>query len=197
MIIILTAIISFFCGSIPTGYLITKKMYGIDIRTKGSGNIGSTNVKRIAGKKASIITQILDITKGVVPVILGMCLANSIKLPVSTNAYLSIIAISVILGHNYTPFLIFKGGKGVNTTIGAFILIAPVSILSGVAVYFILRMFTSIVSIRSILLGMTIPIVCIIMKLPVPIIYAGIAAAILIVFRHKSNLIRLINKEEK
>jgi glycerol-3-phosphate acyltransferase PlsY len=197
MIIVLTVVISFLCGSIPTGYLITKKMYGIDIRTKGSGNIGSTNVKRIAGNKASIITQILDITKGVIPVLLGIYLSNITKLPVSVNAYLSIIAISVILGHNYTPFLIFKGGKGVNTTIGAFILIAPVSILSGVAVYFILRMFTSIVSIRSILLGMTIPIVCIIMKLPVPIIFSTIAAAILIIFRHKSNLIRLINKQEK
>ena len=125
MIIITTIIIAFLSGSIPTGYLLTKKLCGIDIRTKGSGNIGSTNVKRIAGKKVSIITQIIDILKGMLPVALGMYLAKTIKLPLSTDIYLSIIAIAAILGHNYTPFLKFKGGKGVNTTLGAFVLIIP------------------------------------------------------------------------
>lgn len=194
MIFIISIIISFLCGSIPTGYLITKKLYGIDIRTKGSGNIGSTNVKRIAGTKISIITQIIDIIKGIIPMILALWLAQIINLPIPTNAYLSIMAIAVILGHDYTPFLGFNGGKGVNTTIGAFFLLAPIAILSGVAIYFILRLFTRIVSIRSIGLGITIPIICIIMKLPFEIIISATAACILMVFRHKNNLIKLINK---
>lgn len=197
MIFIITIIISFLCGSIPTGYLITKKLCGIDIRTKGSGNIGSTNVKRIAGTKISIITQIIDILKGTIPVILAICLAKTISLPVSINAYLSIIAIAVILGHDYTPFLAFNGGKGVNTTIGAFLLLAPIATLAGVAIHLILRLFTSIVSIRSIAIGVTIPIVCIIMKLPIEIIIAAAIACILMIYRHKSNLIRIIHKEEK
>lgn len=197
MIFIITIIISFLCGSIPTGYLITKKLCGIDIRTKGSGNIGSTNVKRIAGTKISIITQIIDILKGTIPVILAICLAKTISLPVSTNAYLSIIAIAVILGHDYTPFLAFNGGKGVNTTLGAFLLLAPIATLTGVAIHLILRLFTSIVSIRSIAIGVTIPIVCIIMKLPIEIIIAAAIACILMIYRHKSNLIRIIHKEEK
>jgi len=185
---------SFLCGSIPTGYLIIKKLYGIDIRTKGSGNIGSTNVKRIAGIKIAIITQIIDILKGIVPVALALGVSKILNLPIPTNIYLSIVALVVILGHDYTPFLGFNGGKGVNTTIGAFFLLAPISILSGVAVYFILRLFIKVVSIRSIGLGITIPIICIIMKLPSEIIISATMACILMIFRHKNNLIKLIAK---
>ncbi|MFL0196266.1 glycerol-3-phosphate 1-O-acyltransferase PlsY [Clostridium sp. WILCCON 0269] len=196
MIIMVTIIISFLCGSIPTGYLIAKKFKGIDIRTKGSGNIGSTNVKRIVGTKLSIITQVIDALKGSIPIILGMYLARIMKLPISTDIYLSIIAISTILGHDYTPFLSFKGGKGVNTTLGTFILLAPIPTLIGIAFYFILRLFTNIVSIRSIVTGLSIPIMCVLMKVPVSIVMTSTIASILIVFRHKENLIRLIHNEE-
>lgn len=197
MIIIVSIILAFLCGSIPTGYLITKKIYGIDIRTKGSGNIGSTNVKRIAGTKASIITQIGDILKGIIPITLGIGVARSLSLPISKDIYFSSITLAVILGHNYTPFLGFKGGKGVNTTLGAFILLIPVPTLTGVAVYFIFKLFTSIVSIRSMVLGVTIFIASIIMRSPLPIVVSTAMAAALIIFRHKDNIKRIINKEEK
>ncbi|OOM78741.1 glycerol-3-phosphate 1-O-acyltransferase PlsY [Clostridium sp. BL-8] len=197
MIIIITIVIAFLCGSIPTGYLLTKKLYRIDIRTKGSGNIGSTNVKRIAGTKISIITQIIDILKGIIPVFLGMYLIKVINLPISSSIFLSLITIAVILGHDFTPFLKFNGGKGVNTTLGAFILVAPIPTLIGVTVYFILRSFTSIVSIRSISIGITIPIMCFIMKFPAAIVFSAIAACVLMILRHKGNLIRIINNEEK
>lgn len=197
MIIIITIIVSFLCGSIPTGYLLKKKFCEVDIRTKGSGNIGSTNVKRIAGAKISFITQIIDILKAIIPVALGLYLANTIKLPVPKNVYISIIAIAVILGHDYTPFLKFKGGKGVNTTVGAFILIAPIPTLIGVAVHFILRLFTSIVSIRSLAICFTIPIMCIIIKSPISIVVSSIIACILMLVRHKDNLTRIIHNEEK
>ncbi len=197
MIIIITIVIAFLCGSIPTGYLLTKKLYRIDIRTKGSGNIGSTNVKRIAGTKISIITQIIDILKGIIPVFLGMYLIKVINLPISSSIFLSLITIAVILGHDFTPFLKFNGGKGVNTTLGAFILVAPIPTLIGVTVYFILRSFTSIVSIRSISIGITIPIMCFIMKFPAAIVFSATAACVLMILRHKGNLIRIIHNEEK
>lgn len=197
MIFVLSIILSFVFGSIPTGYLITKKLYGIDIRTKGSGNIGSTNVKRVAGTKISIITQIVDISKGMIPVLIAIYLAKTIKLPVSTNVYLSIIAIVSILGHDFTPFLSFNGGKGVNTTMGAFIFLAPLPTLMGVVIHFILRLFTKIVSIRSIAIGITIPILCIIMKFPIEIIISSGIACIIMILRHKDNLIRIIHNEEK
>ncbi|MCJ7689349.1 MAG: glycerol-3-phosphate 1-O-acyltransferase PlsY [Clostridiaceae bacterium] len=197
MIVVISIIIAFLFGSIPSGYLITKKMCGIDIRTKGSGNIGSTNVKRIVGTKIAIITQTIDVLKGVIPVALGIYLSRTIKLPVTSDTYLSIIAIAAILGHDYTPFLKFKGGKGVNTTLGVFIFIAPIPTLTGIAVYFILHLFINIVSIRSIAIGITIPVMCIITKLPNPIIVSTTIACGLIVLRHKDNLVRIMRKEEK
>lgn len=196
IIMIITIIISFLCGSIPTGYLITKKFRGVDIRTKGSGNIGSTNVKRIVGTKLSILTQILDITKGIIPIILAMYLAKTTKLSIPTNEYLSIIAIVVVLGHDFTPFLKFKGGKGVNTTVGAFIFVAPLPTLIGVAVHFILRLFTKIVSIRSIAIGVTIPVMCIIMNMSTSIAVSALFACILMIFRHKDNLMRIVHNKE-
>jgi acyl-phosphate glycerol 3-phosphate acyltransferase len=184
-------------GSIPTGYLLVKNFCGIDIRTQGSGNIGSTNVKRIVGTKISIATQVGDIVKGVVAVALGILASKLYELPISTDVYISIIAVVVILGHDYTPFLGFNGGKGVNTTMGAFILLAPIATLSGVVVYFILRATTKIVSIRSISLGATIPIMCIVLREPRPIILATICASLIMIYRHKANIVRMIKKEEK
>ncbi|KHD38622.1 hypothetical protein NL50_03730 [Clostridium acetobutylicum] len=197
IIVITTVMVSFLCGSIPTGYLITKKLSGIDVRTKGSGNIGSTNVKRVAGTKISMITQVMDILKGIIPVLLCMLIASKIKLPISTSMYLSIIVIAVILGHDYTPFLGFNGGKGVNTTVGAFFLLAPAAVLAGAVVYFVLRLFTKIVSIKSIAVGITMPIACIVLRLPIEITVCAIIACGLLILRHKDNLIRLVHNEEK
>lgn len=195
MIIIAGFLISFLCGSIPTGYLITKKVCGIDIRTQGSGNIGSTNVKRIAGTKISLITQVCDILKGLIPVALAILITTIIDLPLSRNLFLSTIALASILGHDFTPFLSFNGGKGVNTTLGAFILIAPIPIIAGVIVHIFLKVFTDIVAIRSIVLGIVIPLVCIIMKLPSPIILTTLIAAILLIYRHKDNIINILNEK--
>lgn len=196
IILTLTFLLAFLCGSIPTGYLIIKKLYGIDIRTTGSKNIGSTNVKRLAGTKISIITQTIDVLKGLLPVLIGMYISKIIELPITQATYVSIIAIAVILGHDYTPFLNFNGGKGVNTTLGAFFLIAPLPTISGVIFHLILGKFTSIVSMRSIILGATIPIMSIIMNLQFSIIISSTIAFLLIIFRHKDNLIRIINHQE-
>jgi glycerol-3-phosphate acyltransferase PlsY len=197
MIIIITILVFFLCGSIPTGYLLTKKFCEIDIRTKGSGNIGSTNVKRIAGTKISIITQAIDVLKGIIPVFLGIYLGKTMNLSMSTSTFIAIIAIVVVLGHDFTPFLKFNGGKGVNTTLGAYVLVAPIPTVIGLAVYFILRLFTSIVSIRSIAIGVTIPIMCIVMKSPIEIVVSATTACVLMIVRHKENIIRIIYNEEK
>jgi len=195
-IILLTVFFAFICGSIPAGYLLVKKYCGIDIRTKGSGNIGSTNVKRVAGSKISAITQALDITKGMIPVAFSMALAAAYKLPIEKNTFLAIVAIAAIIGHNYTPFLEFNGGKGVNTTVGAFILIAPVPTISAIAMHYLLKIFTPIVSVRSIALGLTLPIASIIIGDNPVIIYSEIVAAIIMIIRHKDNLIRLFQGKE-
>ncbi len=195
-ILILSIIVSFLCGSIPTGYIIMKKFYGIDIRTKGSGNIGSTNVKRIAGLKTAVLTQAGDVIKGLVPVALAMYISHIVVLPVPSEVYLCLVAMAAVLGHDYTPFLSFNGGKGVNTTLGAFFLLSPFSIALGVLMYFVLKKATDIVSIRSLALGITIPLTCIIFKKPLAIIITSTLACILMIYRHKDNIKRLAHHEE-
>lgn len=197
ILIICSCILAYLFGSIPTGYLLVKRFCKVDVRTKGSGNIGSTNVKRVAGSKISAATQCVDIVKGIIPVFIAIIIYNNCAINISKETYLSLVALSAIFGHNFTPFLGFNGGKGVNTTLGAFVLISPIAVFSGVAVYFILRPFTSIVSIRSLSLGLAIPMVSIIVQRPLPIIIAAFIAWVVMIIRHKSNLIRLIKKEEK
>ena len=196
IIIITTILLSFLMGSIPTGYLLIKRNLGIDIRTQGSGNIGSTNVKRVAGKKISVLTQVGDIVKGLLPVLIAAVIAYNFKLPISSDLYLSLVALAAILGHDYTPFLGFNGGKGVNTTLGAYFLLAPLSILLGVAVYFLLRYVTKIVSIRSMALGITIPLVAILTHKSLTVVIFTTIACLLLIFRHRDNIKRIVNKEE-
>ncbi len=200
LILILTILGSFLCGSIPFGYICVKIACGIDIRKEGSGNIGSTNVKRVAGKKISILVLVLDMAKGILPVLIAVCIsefATSINLPVSGDLYCSLTAVAAILGHDFTPFLKFNGGKGVNTTLGAFVLIAPIPVFSAGAVYLLLKIFTPVVSIKSLVLGLAIPAVCILTNRPLPVTLAAVFASALLIYRHKSNISRLIKGQEK
>ena len=167
-----------------------------DIRDAGSGNIGSTNVKRVAGTKLSLVTQVIDILKGLIPVALGLMLIRYFDLG-SAKAFLaSAIALAAILGHDFSPFLGFRGGKGVNTTIGAFLLLAPVAVIVAIGVFYALRLVTSIVSPRSLALGLTLAIVTGICRLAPEIIGAAWIAALLMFFRHKENIDRLMKHKE-
>ena len=120
----LLVIFSYLMGSIPTGYILVKKTLNKDVRDYGSGNIGATNVKRVAGDKLSKITAICDMLKAIIPVLLTRILIWTDILQTNESLILSLVAIAAILGHNYTIFLKFKGGKGVATAFGA---IAPIS----------------------------------------------------------------------
>jgi acyl phosphate:glycerol-3-phosphate acyltransferase len=195
-IAILLVVISFLCGSIPTGYLLIKVFRHRDIRTIGSGNIGSTNVRRAGGSGLSLTTQIIDILKGMIPVVLGLLLNQYYRFEEGKSLLLAAIALASILGHDFSPFLKFKGGKGVNTTIGAFILIAPLAVLAGIAVFVALRILTPVVSIRSLILGVAIPIEGWMTGSP-PLITAALwIAALLIFIRHIENIRRLFADRE-
>ena len=187
-IIILTFLIAFLAGSIPCGYIIAKKFYGIDITNEGSGNIGSTNMNRIIGRKASVITQILDIAKGLIPVFISYLICMNWDNESNKYIYLSLVALTTIIGHDYTPFLGFNGGKGVNTTIGAFFLMTPIATLSGVAVYFLLKPATSIVFIRSLALGLTMLILSWVLGINHIVLLGLVAANILLFIRHIPNI---------
>lgn len=187
---------AFFLGSIPTGFLLVKRYKAVDIRTLGSGNIGSTNVRRIAGAKIAFATQIIDILKGFVPVAAGYCLGRHLRLPVDQKVFLPALALAAILGHDFTPFLKFRGGKGVNTTMGAFLLLVPMPVLLSAAVYFGLRLITSIVSIRSLALSLSLAVATVLTARSLPLIFAVVLAALLIIASHHENLVRLARGKE-
>ncbi len=195
-LVYLAVLLSFLIGSIPTGYLLVKKYLNIDIRTKGSGNIGSTNVKRVAGTKLSLITQAIDIAKGVVPMLIANFIYVFGHLSVDKSMYLSAVALAAVLGHNYTPFLHFHGGKGVNTTLGAYIFIAPIPVALGILLHVGLKKVFPVVAVRSIILGAAIAVSAAAMGLPLPVVYSCIAAAIIMVLRHRKNIKELLSKEK-
>ncbi len=185
---------SYLLGSIPFGYLLTKHFAGKNVMEEGSGNIGSTNVKRVAGKKISIITQLLDMFKGLLPVALFYIFIDK-KIP--THEFLVYaIALSAILGHDFSFFLKLKGGKGVNTTLGASILIAPLPVLIAVAVYFFIRWRFKYVSLGSILLAISLPISEVLISGISPSFYYFLICMILILLLHHKNIKRLFKKQE-
>ena len=148
MTIFLMILLSYLIGSIPTGYLIVKWKFGKDVRNFGSGNIGSTNVGRVAGKKYQIITTILDILKGFVPVVIADIACRNNLISINKELFLILIAFTTIIGHNFTIFLKFKGGKGVSTTIGSFVYLVPIPMLIVAILFFSMKLKTKVVSIR-------------------------------------------------
>jgi glycerol-3-phosphate acyltransferase PlsY len=187
---------AFLCGSIPTGYLLVKHYHRKDIRKLGSGNIGSTNVMRNTGLKLSKVTQVIDILKGLIPVAVTIYLSDKVNFNIEKNTLYAIMAIIPILGHDYTPFLGFRGGKGVNTTVGSFLLLAPVAVLISGAMFYLLRLVTPIFSIRSIALSIILFASAILLNEPFELVCSTFVAMILIVIRHKDNLERVKNKTE-
>lgn len=183
-------ILSFLLGSIPFGYIIVKLATGKDIRKEGSGNIGSTNVKRVAGRKVSILVQVLDILKGLLPVLIYKIAGGR-----DANVACIIASLSVI-GHVFSPFLSFKGGKGINTTLGAFILICPIPVIASILIHILLKSLTDIVSIRSIILSLAIPLISYILNYERAIVQVTFIIAIIIIYAHRENIKRIIKKEE-
>jgi len=185
-------LLSYLLGSIPVGYLLTKFYTGQNILKIGSGNIGSTNVRRVSGKKLSVITQICDMLKGFLPVVLFLVF----KPKVSIEYYILMLALAPIIGHDFSIFLKFKGGKGVNTTLGASILLAPYSVFIAVGLFFIIKWLFKYVSLGSIVIALTIPLIEIILYGLTPIFYYLLICSFLIIFLHRKNIMRLINGTE-
>ncbi len=188
-------IIAYLLGSIPFGYLFTKRTTGKNILESGSGNIGSTNVERIAGKNISLLTQLCDMLKGLLPVAAILILQyNSI---ISLDKFLVYyVAFASIVGHDFSVFLRFKGGKGVNTTLGASILLTPFAVLISVLVYFLVKWRTNYVSLGSICLAISLPLINLLLQNLSLSFYYLLAASLLIIVMHIPNIRRLIQGTE-
>lgn len=195
--IVLLALFGYLMGSIPTGYIIVKKNLHIDIREHGSGNIGATNVGRVAGKRLGTITTILDMAKAMIPVIISDIFLRTGLIDFDRATALTIVGVCAILGHNYTVFLKFKGGKGVATTIAAFAYILPIPLALSVFTFLGLKKFTKIVSIRSMALGTVLFLSTLLLGYDKVYIIGTLIACLLIFWRHKANIGRIIRGEEK
>jgi glycerol-3-phosphate acyltransferase PlsY len=206
LVLIIIAALSYLVGSIPIAVIVSKKLYGYDIREKGSGNMGSTNAFRVMGWKAGILVQVLDIAKGAFAVIvIAGFLGAELAIPNVTGfedfTLIKIMAgIFAVLGHIFSAFVNFRGGKGINTAAGMLIGIAPVD--AGIALLFFLLAvgFSGYISLGSILAAFTLPSSMMfrynILHVAVPgystIIYFLIGLFLLIVYTHRSNIKRLI-----
>lgn len=195
--IFLLALFGYLMGSIPTGYILVKKNLHIDIREHGSGNIGATNVGRVAGKRLGTITTVLDMAKAIIPVIITDIFLRTDLIHLDRAPALTIVGVCAILGHNYTVFLKFKGGKGVATTIAAFAYILPIPMTFAVLTFLGLKKFTKIVSIRSMALGTVLFLSTLILGYNKIYVFGTLIACVLIFWRHKANIGRIIRGEEK
>ena len=185
-------------GATPFGFLMGKSR-GLDIRNHGSGNIGATNVFRIVGKKEGVFVFLLDVLKGLGPVLLGRHLAGGI-LEGEGGDSLSIvsvlIALATIIGHNHTFWLGFKGGKGVATSAGALVALMPWPVLVSVVVWVAFFFTSRYVSVASIAAAISVPISLVVQgfingSFDLPLLILGIVVAVLGVWRHRVNIARL------
>jgi len=196
---ILWYLFAYFVGGIPFGYLIAKYFAGINIKEHGSGNIGATNVLRVLkeidpvkAKKLAALTLFLDAFKGAFIIILA-------KLLGVCDATQWTLAILVIIGHCFSPFLKFHGGKGVATTAGALLILIPKAVLVGLVVWFIMAKTVKISSLSS-LTGILIGLFSTYILYPHLDIqsYAPLwIIAFIIIYKHKENIYRLITGQEK
>lgn len=192
---VLLVVAAYLVGAIPFGYILTRYHTGKNILKEGSGNVGSTNVRRVAGRKVSFYTQILDILKGLIPV--GAYLWFIEDLHFQTPDYLIyLIALASIAGHDFSIFLGFKGGKGVNTTLGASLLLAPWAVVVGGGIYFVVKKSFQYVSLGSIALSVSLPLTEYIVNGISPVVYYLIICALLIIILHRNNIQRLIEGKE-
>jgi glycerol-3-phosphate acyltransferase PlsY len=188
LILALCMVFAFFLGAVPFGLVIAKTFKGIDPRKAGSGNIGSTNVARLCGMPCGLLTLFCDIMKGVLPVLIAVYVLPS-------QFQQSLVALAAVMGHIKSPFLGFKGGKGVATTIGALIPLAFLPLLCSVACFFVVVFITRYVSLSS----MT-------MSVALVVFYAvfgywelmplGVVLAAMIIWAHRTNIKRLLRGEE-
>jgi glycerol-3-phosphate acyltransferase PlsY len=180
---ILLLVGAYLLGSVPTGLLLARSM-GINIRECGSGNIGATNVYRTAGKKLGIMTLIGDCLKGLVPILI----AKALGLP---PVWVAGIGLAAFLGHVYSVFLGFKGGKGVATALGVLLGTAPLAVLLGVLLFAGILYKWRYVSLASICAAGLIPALAWVTCAPAAIIGMAVAIGVVVIFKHHENIARL------
>jgi glycerol-3-phosphate acyltransferase PlsY len=200
-VFVFVAVCGYLLGSIPNGYL-AGRLAGIDIQAHGSGNIGATNVLRTLGKKYGIAVLFLDALKGFAAVCLARVIAERFASARDFSDWLEIVAaLSCVLGHTFPVWLKFRGGKGVATSAGAMLGLAPVPALIALFLWLIVFETTRYVSVASMAAAIAFPVgVGLMLKLhwgsSVPVLCVAAVIAVIICWRHRSNLSRLLRGTE-
>jgi acyl phosphate:glycerol-3-phosphate acyltransferase len=182
------AIFSYLIGSIPAGYIVGR-LAGLDVRKSGSGNIGATNVARVAGKTRGLLTLLADSAKGFIPAIIAQQMAFS-------HTAVAVVATAAFLGHLYPVFLRFQGGKGVATAFGVLLALAPIATLVSLAVFTAVILSSRTVSLSSIAAATAAPIALWFLSYPPPLIVMSALFAAMIILRHRENMRRLLSGTE-
>ncbi|HLW43878.1 MAG TPA: glycerol-3-phosphate 1-O-acyltransferase PlsY [Candidatus Acidoferrales bacterium] len=187
----LIPIASYLLGSIPFGYLIVRMGNGSDVRGAGSGNIGATNVTRVAGKGAGLATLLLDTVKGYLAVWLAMRWAHG------NIRWMMAAGVAVVLGHTFSCWLRFRGGKGVATGLGVFLAVAWQAVLATLLVWLVVVAFWRYVSLGSVVAAAALPILVYLFYAPghappLAVSFGSVAVAIIVIFKHRENIARLI-----
>ncbi|MGA2713431.1 MAG: glycerol-3-phosphate 1-O-acyltransferase PlsY [Bryobacteraceae bacterium] len=188
----LAVLAAYLIGGIPFGLIVVKLMRGTDVREEGSGNIGATNVLRTTGPAAGVLTLVLDAAKAWVAVWLADRLSGGSEL------WMSFAALAVLLGHAYSIWLRFQGGKAVASFVGAFAYLTPVPLLAVVLLFVFVVWWTRYLSLGSVIAAGLFPVACWMILHPAwPVLVSALGAAVLIIERHRSNIARIRAGEER
>jgi glycerol-3-phosphate acyltransferase PlsY len=188
----LAVLIAWLVGGIPFGLIVVRLMTGKDVRDGGSGNIGATNVLRTSGRMAGVLTLVLDCGKG----LFAVWLAD--RLTGGNMMWMSFAALAVLVGHAFSVFLNFKGGKAVASFVGAFAYLTPLPLLAVILLFVFLVAWTRYLSLGSIAAAALFPVACWMILHPEwPVLVAALGAAVLILERHRGNIERIRAGEER
>jgi len=191
MVVYLVAVVlGYLIGSFPTAYLVVKQLTGQDIRTIGSGNVGATNVKRVAGFKPYLFVLLCDVAKGAVPVLISR------KLYPELHLLHVLVALSTVIGHSKSIYLRFAGGKSAATGLGGMIGLAPIpALLLGVTAFTVTKL-SRYVSLGSITASLLSPVLMYLFHRPLEYIIYTVVAGLYVVYLHKANIGRLLSGTE-
>ena len=182
MTLFLLILAAYLIGAIPTGVILTRLAGGEDIRSAGSGNIGATNVYRVAGRKLGVITLIGDCLKGAVPTLLAQ---QTFHL---SETGIALVALAAFIGHCYPVYLGFKGGKGVATALGIFLILSPLSVLCVLLVFVLVLWKWRYISLASISSAAAIPPLVLLFERSFPLFVATVFISSIVIWRHKGNI---------
>jgi len=191
----LVVLLAYFLGSIPFGLILTRVFGAGDVRKVGSGNIGATNVARAAGMLPGVFTLLLDVAKGAVAVLLAEALTNN------SATWMMVAAFAALVGHCFPLWLKFKGGKGVATAAGVFAVLSPLACAGAVILFLLVVIFWRYVSLGSVSAAAAMPLLIYSLWAPhhappLGVTFGALAASLLIIFKHRGNLQRLLDGAE-